>query len=133
MGSKCPARLAWASWPVRRRIEGPEGGDFEEEEPEATVPDQEGKTGGTRTCLKAQRPQRTAAVWAWACLEKYCELHSFEEALTDIVTVPASVLFGRKRPASDDHPTSRKHAHTAEAEEQTCPTKSQIPLFPPRP
>jgi len=49
------------------------------------------------------------------------------------VTVPASVLFGRKCPAGNDHPTSQKHADTAEAEEQTRPTKNQLPLFLPDP
>src|SRR5882724_4555642 len=48
-----------------------EGVDFEEVEPEATMPDQEGKTGGTENMPgRSQRPQRTAVVWAWAQLEK---------------------------------------------------------------
>src|SRR5882724_949381 len=51
----------------KREVEEPEAAVFEQEEPEATVPDQEGKTGGTEDVPgMAQRPQRTAAVWAQA-------------------------------------------------------------------
>jgi len=109
------------------------GVDFEVEL-EAIVPNQEGKTGGTGDMPgRSQRPQRTAVVWARAQLEKYRKSCTFEEALADIKTVPASVLFRRKRPAGNDHPTSRKCARTAEAEEQTRPAESQLPLFLPDP
>ena len=66
-------------------------------------------------------------------LEKYRESCTFEEALADVMTVPTSVLFGRKRPAGDNHPTSWKRACTAEAEEQTFPTGTPLPLFLPDP
>src|SRR5882724_6906776 len=49
------------------------------------------------------------------------------------MTVPASMLFRRKRPTGNNHPTSRKRACTAEAEEQTRPAKTQLPLFLPDP
>src|SRR5882724_1606344 len=49
------------------------------------------------------------------------------------MTVPASMLFRRKRPTGNNHPTSRKRACTAEAEEQTRPTENQLPLFLPDP
>ena len=93
----------------------------EVEDLEAAVPEQEGKTGGTKDIPgRAWRPPRTAAVQARACLEKYCKSHAFERGLTDVVTVPTSVIFGRKCPVADDQPTSWKHTHTAEAEETKC-------------
>ena len=66
----------------------------EAEEPEVTVPEQEGKMGRTEDMLgRAQRPPRTAVVQAQACLEKYCKSCAFERDLADIMTVPASMLF----------------------------------------
>jgi len=78
---------------------------------------------------RAQRPTRTAAVLAWACLEKYHKLHAFERDLADVVTIPTSVLFRRKHPAADDHPTSQRCACTAEAEDQTHLANTPTPLF----
>jgi len=103
---------------------------LDQEEPEATVPEQEGKMGGTEDMPgRAQRPQRTAMVQARAHLEKYHKPRAFKRDLTDIMTVPASMLFGRKHPTANDHPTSRKHTCTAEAEDQTHPTNTPTPLF----
>ena len=68
-------------------------------------------------------------VQAWAHLEKYSESHTFEEALADAMTVPTSMLFGRKCPTGNNHPTSRKRARTAEAEEQTRPAETPLLLF----
>jgi len=83
-----------------------------------------GGAGGHHAWKGTETPKASCSV-AWAHLEKYCESHTFEEALSDIMTVPASVLFGRKRPAGDDYLTSWKCAHTAEAEEQMHPAKSK--------
>ena len=94
------------------------------------MPEQEGKMGRTEGMPgRAQRPPRTAVVWAQARLEKYHKLRAFERNLADIVTVPTSMLFGRKFPAANDHPTSWKPTHPAEADDQMCPTKTPIPLF----
>ena len=113
-----------------KEVEEPEAADLEQEEPEAIAPDQAGKTGGTNDMPgRAQRPQRTAAVWAQVCLEKYHKSCTFERSIADILTVPASVLFRRKHPAGDDHPTSWKCAHTAEAEDQMCPSHTTMLLF----
>ena len=111
-----------------KEVEGPEAADFKEVEVEAIVPDQEGKTVVTKDMPgRAQRPQRTAAVQAQARLERYHKSCIYEETLADVVTVPASILFGRKCPAGDDHPTSQKRARTAEAAEPTSP--AELPLF----
>jgi len=102
----------------------------EAEELEVTVPEQEGKLGGTEDMPgRGQRPPRTAAVQAQAHLEKYHKLHAFERDLADIMTVPTSVLLGREHPAADDHPTSQKRTCTAEVEDQMCPTNTPMPLF----
>jgi|SRR5882724_10508195 len=57
---------------------------------------------------RAHRPQRTAAMRAKACLDKYCKLNFPVRDLTDVGTVPASVLLGRKHPATDMQPSSWK-------------------------
>jgi len=102
----------------------------EVEDLEAAVPEQEGKTGGTEDMPgRALRPPRTAVVQARAHLEKYCKSRAFERDLADVVTIPASVLFRRKHPAADDHPTSQRCACTAEAEDQTHLANTPTPLF----
>jgi len=89
--------------------------------------------GGTEDMPgRAQRSQRTAVMWGPGATWKYHKLQTFERAIADVVTVPASILFGRKHPAGEDHPISGSAARTTEVEDQMGPANTQLPLFPPR-
>jgi len=71
-------------------------------EEEAGVPEQVDPKDKTEEIPgRVNRPQRSAAVWAWAHLEKYHKLYASRRDLIDIDTVPTSIIFRRECPAAN--------------------------------